>query len=205
MYNTQQEKLKLPAYGRYIQQLIEQVAKIEDREKRTQQAAALLRAMVIVNPSIKNQEGYGRALWDHMQIIADYCLDVDSEYPMPERKELESAPLPVHVEKRPLKARHYGRNIESIIDLIAAQEDGQMKTEMIRSLAIYMRQQYLIWNKDTVADSTILKDLERLSDYRIQVPEGLTLSHLASDHKFHKPKSAQAGNQTFNQPKKRRK
>ena len=37
--------------------------------------------------------------------------------------------------------------------------DGEMKTAMIRSLAIYMRQQYLIWNKDSVADETIFQDI----------------------------------------------
>ena len=39
-----------------------------------------------------------------------------------------------------------------------------------------MRQQYLIWNKDTVSDETILQDIVRLSDNRIQIPEGLQLT-----------------------------
>lgn len=197
-YNTQREKLVLPAYGRYIQVLIEQVKQIEDKEKRTQQAAALLRAMAVVNPSIKQQEGFNQALWDHMQVIADYSLDVDSEFPIPERKNLTSKPQPLSVEKRPLKATHYGRNIESIIDLIAGQEDGEVKTAMISALAHYMRQQYLIWNKDSVADETIFRDLEKLSDYRIKVPEGIVLSALADDKKFSKPRAAMPKDQGQN-------
>ena len=58
---------------------------------------------------------------------------------------------------------------------------------MIRSLAVYMRQQYLIWNKDTVADATIFQDIEKLSDGRIKVPEGLTLNRLSSDASFSRP------------------
>ena len=64
----------------------------------------------------------------------------------------------------------------NIIDLIAETEDGESKTAMIRALGVYMRQQYLIWNKDTVSDETILQDIVRLSDNRIQIPEGLQLT-----------------------------
>ena len=58
---------------------------------------------------------------------------------------------------------------------------------MIRSLAIYMRQQYLIWNKDTVADATIFQDIERLSGGRVRVPEGIELSKISSEASFNRP------------------
>ena len=74
-----------------------------------------------------------------------------------------------------------------IIDLISEKEDGESKTAMIRSLAIYMRQQYLIWNKDTVSDETIFQDIEKLSDYRIKVPEGMTLGRVDSGVNFSRP------------------
>ena len=77
--------------------------------------------------------------------------------------------------------------IESIIDLIAGEEDGEVKTAMIRSLAIYMRQQYLIWNKDTVSDETIFQDIERLSGGRVHVPEGIELSKISADASFARP------------------
>ena len=44
---------------------------------------------------------------------------------------------------------------------------------MMRTLAGYMKQQYLIWNKDTVADETIYKDMELLSGGRIVIPDAL--------------------------------
>ena len=58
---------------------------------------------------------------------------------------------------------------------------------MLRQLATYMRQQYLIWNKDSVADETIFQDIERMSEGRIKVPEGLTLSRISSDQNFSRP------------------
>ena len=86
-----------------------------------------------------------------------------------------------------IRATHYGRNIEKIINLLKAEPDGEVKTEMLRGLATYMRQQYLIWNKDSVADETIFQDIEKMSDYEIRIPEDLHLDKLSADVNFSKP------------------
>lgn len=186
-YNTHREKMTLPEYGRGVQKMVEHVKTIEDREKRSQQARAVVRVMEILNPSIHFQENWEQALWDHLYIIAGYDLDIDAPYPMPQKTEMEAAPRIVPVQKKPIKATHYGRNIESIIDLITEKEDGEVKTAMIRDLAIYMRTQYLIWNKDSVSDQTIFNDIEKLSDGRIKVPEGLELSQISKQASFNRP------------------
>lgn len=186
-YNTHREKMTLPEYGRLVQKLVEDVKKIEDRQKRSQQAKAVVRVMEILNPAIHQQENWERTLWDNLFVIADYDLDIDAPYPMPQKAVLEAAPSPVPVQKKPIKATHYGRNIESIIDLIAEKEDGEEKTAMLRDLAIYMRTQYLIWNKDSVSDQTIFNDIQKLSDGRIVVPEGLELSELSRKATFNRP------------------
>ena len=41
--------------------------------------------------------------------------------------------------------------------------------------------------EDSVADETIFQDIEKLSDYRIKVPEGLQLTKIASNAVFSKP------------------
>ena len=58
-----------------------------------------------------------------------------------------------------------------MIEVIAQRPDDEVKTYMIRTLASYMRQQYLIWNKDSVSEETIFNDINKLSDGRITVPE----------------------------------
>ena len=120
-------------------------------------------------------------------MIAGFDLDVDSPYPCPVAEEFATNPVPLPMKGTHIKAFHYGRNIEGIIRLLSEQPDGEVKTEMIRSLAIYMRQQYLIWNKDSVADETIFADIEKLSDYKIKVPEGLSLSKISGDANFSRP------------------
>ena len=186
-YNTEREKLAMPEYGRNVLKMVEDVKKIEDRAKRSEQARAVVRVMEILNPQVHSADNWEQKLWDHLYIMAGYDLDVDSPYPMPSPEQRKSRPEIIPLKKKPIKATHYGRNIESIIDLIASEPEGEMKTAMIRSLAMYMRQQYLILNKDSVADTTIFSDIEKLSEYRIKVPEGLTLSRISSDSNFSRP------------------
>ena len=186
LYNTERVTLYIPEYGRNVQKMVDYLKTIEDREKRNEQARAIIKVMEIINPAVHLQDDYEHKLWDHLHIISGFSLDVDSPYPVPAPESLDERPLPVEINKKPIKAVHYGRNIENMIDLVAGKEDGDEKTAMIRTLAIYMRQQYLIWNKDTVADETIFQDIEKMSDYRIRVPEGLQLTKNATEQNFHK-------------------
>lgn len=189
LYNTERVRLYIPEYGRNVQKMVNYLKTIEDREKRNEQARAIIKVMEILNPSVHLEEDFEHKLWDHLYIISGFDLDIDAPYPMPEPESLNQKPEPVPLNSKPVKASHYGRNIENIIDLIAGKEDGEVKTAMIRQLAVYMRQQYLIWNKDTVADETIFQDIEKLSDYRIKVPEGLQLGRLESGAVFARPGS----------------
>ena len=187
LYNTEREKLRMPEYGRNVLKMVEQMKSIQDREKRSEQARAIVKVMETLNPQVHQQENYEQKLWDHLYMIAGYDLDIDSPYPAPLPEAAAVPPERIPLNTRPIKARHYGRNIESIIDLIATEPEGEIKTAMIRSLAIYMRQQYLIWNKDTVADATIFEDIQRLSGGRVKVPEGLELSKISQDQTFARP------------------
>ena len=187
LYNTERVTLYIPEYGRNVQKMVDYLKTIEDREKRNQQAKAIIKVMEILNPSVHLQDDYEHKLWDHLFIISGFDLDVDAPYPMPAPDSLNERPEAVPIMDKPIKANHYGRNIESIIDLIAEKEDGEVKTAMIRSLAIYMRQQYLIWNKDTVSNETIFQDIEKLSEYRIKVPEGIELGKVDSGFNSSRP------------------
>ncbi len=176
LYNTERVRLYIPEYGRNVQKMVDYLKTIEDREKRNAQAKAVIKVMEILNPAVHLQDNYEQKLWDHLFIISGFDLDVDAPYPMPEPESLNERPMQVPIQKTQIKASHYGRNIENMLSLIAEHEEGEVKTAMIRTLAGYMKQQYLIWNKDTVTDETIFQDIERLSDGRIKVPEGLQIA-----------------------------
>lgn len=177
----------MPEYGRNILTMVEQLKQIPDREKRSEQAKAVIKSMEVLNPQVHSQENFEHKLWDHLYMIAGFDLDVDSPYPCPVREEFETKPVPIPMKGSKIKATHYGRNIEKIINLLCDEPDSEIKTAMIKSLATYMRQQYLIWNKDSVSDQTIFDDIEKLSDYRLKVPSGIELSKISADSNFSRP------------------
>ena len=187
VYNTEKDRLVKPEYGRAILDMVNSLKKIESREKRSEQARAVIKAMEIINYDVHRQENFEHKLWDDLFIISGYDLDIDAPYPMPNPEQALARPEVPSVVRKPIRATQYGRNIESMINLVADMEDGEVKTAVIRSLAIYMRTQYLIWNKDSVADVTIFQDIEKLSDGRIKVPEGVTLGRVGADSNYLKP------------------
>ncbi|MCQ2157079.1 MAG: DUF4290 domain-containing protein [Bacteroidales bacterium] len=186
-YNTEKTRLSMPEYGRNILTMVEQLKQIPDRAKRSEQAKAVIKSMEVLNPQVHSQENFEHKLWDHLYMIAGFDLDVDSPYPCPVREEFETKPVPIPMKGSKIKATHYGRNIEKIINLLCDEPDSEIKTAMIKSLATYMRQQYLIWNKDSVSDQTIFDDIEKLSDYRLKVPSGIELSKISADSNFSRP------------------
>lgn len=186
-YNTEREKLAMPEYGRGVLNMVKTLKAIPERDKRSEQARAVIKTMEILNPQVRGQENWEHKLWDHLYMIAGYDLDVDAPYPSPLKEDFETRPVPLPMKGSLIKAMHYGRNIERIIELICGQEDGETKTRLIRNLALYMRTQYLIWNKDSVADETIFADIERLSGGRIIVPQGIELGKVSGDANFSRP------------------
>ena len=186
-YNTERERLPMTEYGRSVLKMVESLKTIPDKAKRSEQARAVIKTMELLNPAVKQQEDWEHKLWDHLYMLSGFDLDIDSPWPSPLKEEFETSPVPLPMKGTKIRATHYGRNIEKIIDLLSEEPDGEVKTAMIRSLATYMRTQYLIWNKDSVADETIFADIEKLSDYRLQIPEGISLSKIAGDANFSRP------------------
>lgn len=142
----------MPEYGRHVQKMIDYVISIPDKDKRNEQIRAVLNTMGILNPQLRDINDFRHKLWDHVQIISDFKIDIDSPYPIPTKETFDTRPNPIPLQRNALKEAHYGRNIQNMIEMIAEKEEGEVKYNMIKILAGYMRQQYLIWNKDTVTD-----------------------------------------------------
>ena len=82
-YNTTRSHLIMKEYGRHIHKMVEHVIKIEDRETRQKTANYIIELMGFLNPHLKNVEDFRHKLWDHLFLISDFKLDVDSPYPIP--------------------------------------------------------------------------------------------------------------------------
>lgn len=207
-YNTEREKLNIPEYGRNVQGLVDYALTIEDREKRTAFAGIIINAMAQVNPSVKELSDYKHKLWDHLFIMSDYRLDVDSPYPKPVKEELDTKPERLAYKSSMIRFRPYGKLIENVIDKVITMPEGEEKNVLIGMIAQYLKKAYLQWNVNSCDDEVILKHFEQLSHGQLKLQEDfklLSTKRLLNNHSQVKAKNhLQQGNRkkTNNRQKK---
>ena len=63
-----------------------------------------------LNPHLRDVNDFKHKLWDHLAIIADFDLDIDSPYDWPEKAELEQRPNTVPYNQHNIRYKHYGRS-----------------------------------------------------------------------------------------------
>ena len=177
-YNTKRNKLIIREYGRNIQKLVEECVKIEDREKRTQTAYAIVRIMSDVvnskensNETNRNNEDFWNKLWDHLFIMSDYQLDVDSPFPkpVPDTSEREFI-KPSYNNKNKVRFRTYGVNMQNLIRKVSEYPEN-VRQQYAPSLANYLKMMYLTYNRNSVNDQLIRHQLSELSNEKINLPE----------------------------------
>lgn len=172
-YNTSRNQIVVPEYGRNVQKIVEYALSIEDREERNTLARYIVRMMTNINASSGNTNANNeQMIWDHLFIISDFKLDVDAPYPMPDKDKILAKPQALTYANKPPKIRTYGRNLEKIIEVATEMPEGEEKTELVKLIVYNLKKNYLSWNKNSVEDEQIIKDLARMSGGRLILPEG---------------------------------
>ena len=162
-YNTQRPRLIIPEYGRNVQRMVEHCMGIEEREARTRNAHAIIQVIGRLNPQLRGSENADRTLWDHLYIMSEFKLDVDGPYPKPTPEELDTKPEKVNYPKQEIRFGHYGKLVERTIEACTAMAEGPEKEAAMLQVANLMKKQFLAWNRDSVGDGVIIKDLAELS------------------------------------------
>ncbi len=175
-YNTSRSNMSISEYGRNIQKMIQYIMSFEDREKRNQLTRATIDVMGQLNPHLRDVNDFKHKLWDHLFIMSDFKLDVDSPYPIPSRESLERKPKRLEYAEGGVTFKHYGRHIERIIEKACALEDGQEKDALVKLIANQLKKSYLTWNRDAVTDEEIASHLNILSQGRLVLQEDVKLS-----------------------------
>ncbi len=172
-YNTQREHLKLPEYGRNVHKMIAYTVNIEDKEVRQAAAETIIEVMRRVNPSDHKQsyEDVQHKLWDHLFIISDYKLDVDSPYPKPSPETFSEKPDKVPYPQKDFKFDQYGKTIELLIQKARSLPEGEAKEGLTLSIANLMKRAYLQWNRDSVQDELIVEHLKKLSQGELTIDD----------------------------------
>ncbi|AZA62505.1 DUF4290 domain-containing protein [Chryseobacterium indoltheticum] len=168
-YNTQKTHLNMPEYGRIIQQLVERCKEVSDKDERNEMAMAIIDFMGQRNPQLRDEENYKHKLWDHLYILANHDLDVDSPYPFPTKEELEEKPKRMEYPKLQGDFKFYGKSILQLIEKAIELDAGDEKEALIEVIANNMKKSYNVYNKEHVTDDVIFRHLKELSENRLDL------------------------------------
>ena len=176
LYNTERGQIIISEYGRNMQEMIRHLMEIEDRQKRTEAAHFIISVMAQMNPQVKQSDDYIHKLWDHLYIISDYQLDVDSPFPVPAPMAEATKPQHVGYQNNDIKYGHYGHYMSKMIDMAAEVEDEEMRLALAHSIANQMKRNYAEWGGNVVSDQQIIADLKTMSNGRLVLDEETKLN-----------------------------
>ena len=180
-YNTSRPDIILKEYGRNVQKLVEYIRSIPDKEKRTELAFTLIELMKQLTPSVKEATPENpQRMWDDLYVIADFNLDLNNPFPVPDRETLFKKPKHIGYPQSNIRFKHYGKNIERLIKEAVKLENEQERNDAVIYLGKLMKTFYGNWNKETLDDSVIVNDIRTMSQGKLS----LDLSKVREDNLF---------------------
>ena len=177
-YNSTRNKLILSEYGRNVQNMVKYIVALPTKEERNKYAQVVIDLMGFLNPHLRDVADFKHKLWDHLHIISDFQIDVDSPYPKPSPEAIHLKPEPLRYPHQRIKYKHYGKTIELMIEKAKGIDDPDRKRHMVQAIANFMKMAYVQWNKDSVTDESILSDLYNLSGGQLKLEENINLNRV---------------------------
>ena len=160
-YNSQEEHLRMPEYGRMVQKMAEHALAIEDRGMRLRYCEEIVRIMELMTQKQKKRKGLDltQKYWDHLAFITDYELDID--YPVEiQRQDTKLKPNRVGYPQQKIRYRHYGHLLESALKKISSMPEGKERDRVTQLAAARMKQSLALWKKDNATDAKVAHDME---------------------------------------------
>ncbi|RLD21852.1 MAG: DUF4290 domain-containing protein [Bacteroidetes bacterium] len=181
-YNSSRSKLIISEYGRHVQKMIAHARTIEDNEDRQFFMEEVVELMGQMQPGIKSSPEFTNKLWNHAYMIASYDIELDVPEgvviaKMTERKHPPKLPYPL----KNMKYRHYGHNVQVLIDKAGKMEDSDKKEVFSNAIGSYMKLAYKTWNRDHYVNDEVIKgDLRKMSGNDLDLDESVQLNFLQS-------------------------
>lgn len=184
-YNFERKELRLPEYGRHIHQMVDYLKTLEDKQERNKQARAVIAVMGNLNTVLRDSAEYTHKLWDHLFIMADFQLDVDSPYPIPTPDSLNPTPARLSYPARRILRRQYGKNVQNMIRALEkerSEDNEELISDTLNNIARFMRTKSFEYNQEHPNNEFIIKEIKRMSENGISLDED-TINNLKSDYK----------------------
>lgn len=168
-YNTQNEDMMLPEYGRNVHCMARHLREIADRQERARAASQIIEVMSMLNPQSREASDQRQKLWDHLHLMAGTDVEIDSPFPKPDHDPI------FHTANRPdypsqnIRIRHYGKIVEEFIAATRNMPEGPERQALAEQVANFMKMSYRNWNKIVLNDEDVFQDLRKLSDGQISL------------------------------------
>lgn len=168
-YNTQRQKLKLSAYGREIQQMVDHCVSLPTKEERLVCAKTIIATMDKMVPSTQSPSDRMQTLWDHLALMSDYKLDIDYPVEITPAEQIMSKPEPLAYPNNYIPVRHYGKEMFLLFDKLKEMEPGMERDELVRRTANQMKRCLMIWGRGNSDNEKVADDLARYTNGVIQL------------------------------------
>ena len=169
-YNTQKAPVRMKAYGREVQLMVEHALTLSDRAERTAYAARIVDTMRIVSRQPADSREVNEKLWNHLAQLTDYALDID--WPV----EVDRAPAAAQAERltyptHRLRFRHYGHLLQTWMNRIADEPDAEVRARQLCDLAARMQLNLAEMRGGATEIERLAKDIDFCTEGRIPSAE----------------------------------
>lgn len=166
---TDKTPIVLPEYGRNFQNMLEHCLQIEDRELRTLCARSIIDSMSVIFQPQGDKYLHRLKLWNHLNLMSDFKLDVDLPFELVKPEEFEKHPQPVAAGSGRAKRKVYGCHLEMMVNEAAKMPEGEEREQLIYLLANQMKKLQLNVNPEGVDDDKIFRDLFEMTNGAISI------------------------------------
>lgn len=192
-YNTERDKMRLKAYGRDIQQMVDYAITLPTKAERQRCAENIIDTMKRVVPSQQSNKERMPMLWYHLALMSNFKLDIDYPVEFEHEDKMALPPDKIDYDKAGVPVRHYGKLLFKMFDQLKGMPEGPLRTSLAQQTAQQMYHSLSAWGFGSVNKERVVSDLARFTDGVIQMdPQDV---HIASG----KPS---AGNRTVKKKKK---
>ncbi len=181
-YNSTKKPLIFPEYGRHIQKMVDFAVTIKDDEKRKETANAIISVMGRMHPNLKDVDDFNHKLWDHLIIMSDFKINVDSPYGNPTPSETIITPKHIDYRDTDIRYKQYGRILFKLIEEVEKCENEEEKEALAMIVANHIKKSLHLWNSDNVTDEIVLEAMEKLSKNRLSLPKDTELVEMRQNN-----------------------
>jgi hypothetical protein len=164
-YQKTSAPILLKEFGRNIQNMVQYVLSVEDRDKRTKLAQEMIRIMACITPAQKETAENREKLWEHLYQIAGYELKVDCPIaePQPHPRIPDVSERMPYSKVKP-RLRQYGTYVQQMLEKALAITDVEEQKALITVTANYMKNLIKGSEKDVNVEAMVrnhLKDMTK--------------------------------------------